>query len=156
MLLLSPAFHDDGVIPSKYARQGVVGGKNISPPLSWSDVPSETASLTISVIDRHPVANNWVHWIVVNIPAGTRSLVEGASSRNIPSGARELFNSFGERGYGGPQPPKGSGPHTYEFTLYAMSAAAMEISENTSLRGFQNAIEGKVLAKALLKGVFEQ
>lgn len=45
MKLTSPAFHPDGKIPRKYTCDG----KNISPPLTISDVPDRATSLVLIV-----------------------------------------------------------------------------------------------------------
>jgi Raf kinase inhibitor-like YbhB/YbcL family protein len=105
MEITSTAFTDKGTIPQKYVMPGA-GGKNVSLPLSWSDVPAGTKSLALSIVDPHPVANNWVHWLVINIPPETKGLPEGASQSSMPGGAGGTENSYGENGYGGPQPPK--------------------------------------------------
>jgi Raf kinase inhibitor-like YbhB/YbcL family protein len=153
MEITSSAFTDKGTIPIKYVMPGA-GGKNVSLPLSWSDVPTGTKSLALSIVDPHPVANNWVHWLVINMPPETKGLNEGASRSSMPAGAVELKNSFGEIGYGGPQPPKGSGDHPYVVTLYALSASKPDIPAQTSLANFKKALDGKVLATATVTGMF--
>ena len=104
MELSSTAFKDGEKIPMHYVMPGA-GGKNISVPLAWSNAPSGTKSFALSMVDPHPVAQNWVHWLLINIPAKVTSLEEGASGKKMPHGSVELKNSFGEIGYGGPQPP---------------------------------------------------
>jgi Raf kinase inhibitor-like YbhB/YbcL family protein len=156
MNLKSSAFEDDEPIPTKYAHPGVVGGKNISIPLEWENVPEDTKSFALSIIDPHPVARNWIHWFIVNIPAGTTLLAEGVSGKKIPSGSKELYNSYGELGYGGPQPPKGSGPHPYVITLYALDVEKLDLTANTSLAAFEKTIEGKIIESAMITGIFEK
>ena len=156
MQLSSTAFRNNGLIPTKYAHQGVSGGANISVPLAWSDVPAGTKSFALSIIDPHPVAGNWVHWCVVDIPPGTRSIAEGASLVRMPGGARELYTSYGATGYGGPEPPRGSGPHPYVVTLYALSAPRLECTLNATREGFLAMLEGKILASARTTGVYER
>ncbi|MEF3168208.1 MAG: YbhB/YbcL family Raf kinase inhibitor-like protein [Deltaproteobacteria bacterium] len=153
MKLLSPSFADKARIPSVYTMPAV-GGKNVSPALTWSGLPDGTKSLALLVVDPHPVARNWVHWLVVDIPPHIRELPEGASGRSMPNGARELINSFGNRGYGGPQPPTGTGDHPYVFTLYALSVAQIDIGPRPSAKDFHEAIQGHVLASATLTGYF--
>lgn len=152
--LVSPAFEDGGEIPVQYCMKGVTGGKNISPPLGWTDPPEGTKSFAITCIDTHPIANNWVHWLVVNIPADVRKLPEGASPLDPP--AVELKNSFGFPGWGGPQPPVGSGTHNYVFTIYALSVEKLDLTPKDTLEDFEKAIEGKVLAKTEFTGVFKR
>ena len=156
MRISSSAFQDGKPIPTKYSHPGVVGGKNISLPLAWTDVPPETKSLALSIVDPHPVANNLVHWFVIDIPATVASLAEGASGTSMPQGSRELYNTYGTVGYGGPEPPKGSGPHPYEVTLYALSAEKLDLPGLSSLSAFRKALEGKIIASAKLTGIFER
>ena len=106
------------------------------------------------MVDPHPVANNWVHWLVVGLPKDSAAIPEGASGRKMPQGGQELNNSFGAAGYGGPQPPRGSGDHPYVFTLYALSVPNVEIGKSAGLAAFKQALEGKILATATLTGYF--
>jgi Raf kinase inhibitor-like YbhB/YbcL family protein len=153
MEITSAAFTDKGTIPAKYVMPGA-GGKNVSIALSWSDVPAGAKSLALSIVDPHPVANNWVHWLVINIPPETKGLPEGASRHAMPAGAMELKNSYGETGYGGPQPPKGSGDHPYVVTLYALSVPKIDFAGQASLAAFKKALDGKILATATITGMF--
>ena len=143
MRLSSPAFKDGQPLPTRFAHPGVVGGENISLPLVWGGVPEGTQSFALSIIDPHPVAHDWVHWIVVDIPKNTLSLPEGASSRQMAPGAKELYNSYGEIGYGGPEPPPGSGPYPYVVTLYALLVGKTDLSANSSWNAVQKALGDK-------------
>lgn len=156
MHLTSSAFRDNGLIPTKYAYPGVTGGANVSVPLAWGGAPEQTRSFALSIIDPHPVADNWVHWLVVNIPPTITALPEGASCLRMPSGAKELYTSYGEIGYGGPEPPKGSGPHPYVITLYALDVPALECALTVSRQAFLALLEGHVLARAVLTGIYER
>ncbi len=155
MEITSAAFKDGGKIPIQYVMVPA-GGKNLSIPLSWKNAPPGTKSFALSIIDPHPVAQNWVHWFVINIPASTAFLPEGASRKNMPGGAVELKNSFGETGYGGPQPPKGSGEHPYVITLYALNVETIELETSASLPAFKKALEGKVIQSTSITGKFER
>jgi hypothetical protein len=155
--LSSRAFGSGKAIPTRHANKGVAGGQNISPPLAWANVPEGTKALAVACIDRHPIANNWVHWLVTNIPPSVDVLSEGMSgTAMVPRGAKELQNTFGTTGWGGPQPPSGSGTHAYEFLLYALSVEDLNLPAKTSLAVFEKAIEGKVLATAKLVGTYER
>jgi hypothetical protein len=153
MQITSDAFKEGGKIPLQYVMPGA-GGQNLSVPLNWSNAPAGTQSFALAMVDPHPVAHNWVHWLVIDIPKDATSLAEGASGKKMPPGAKELKNSFGESGYGGPQPPRGSGDHPYIFTLYALSGPKVELSQSTSLAAFKQALEGKTLATATITGYF--
>ena len=148
--------HEDA-IPTRYAHHSVPGGKNVSPGFRWDDPPVETKSFALSIIDPHPVAKNWVHWFVTDIPFRFRALDEGASrSGKMPAGSRELMNSYNELGYGGPAPPPGSGKHPYVATLYALNIPSAGLKPATSLLQFQKTLEGKVIAEASMTGFYER
>ncbi len=143
MVLRSSAFEDTQTMPPKYAKKGA----NVSPPLSWENVPQGTKSFALAVVDRHPVARNFVHWLVIDMSADVTSLEEGASGRALmPAGSREL------KVYGGPNPPSGS--HDYEFTLYALKTEKLDLPEKVSLETFTKAVEQSSLATAKLVGKF--
>src|SRR5256714_9303723 len=90
----SSAFQQGGSIPSQYTCEG----KDSSPPLSWSGVPSNAK--TVAMIVDDPDAPDpakpqrvYVHWVVYNIPAQTTSLKQNASKSGIPAGARQRTNN---------------------------------------------------------------
>jgi Raf kinase inhibitor-like YbhB/YbcL family protein len=153
MQISTGAFAAGGKIPSRYVMPGA-GGQNVSVPLKWSDAPAGTQSFALAMVDPHPVARNWVHWLVVDISKDATILAEGASGKAMPTGAVELKNSFGGAGYGGPQPPPGSGDHPYVFTLYALSVSKVEVGQGAGLAAFKQALEGKTLATATVTGYF--
>jgi Raf kinase inhibitor-like YbhB/YbcL family protein len=155
MEISSTAFRDGEKIPIQYVMPGA-GGKNISIPLAWNNVPAGTKSFCLSIVDPHPVAQNWVHWLVINIPAQVASIEEGASKKKMPKGSVELKSSFGDAGYGGPQPPKGTGDHPYVVTLYALNVEKLDLGANTSLSAFNKAIEGKVIGSASITGKYSR
>jgi Raf kinase inhibitor-like YbhB/YbcL family protein len=92
--------------------------------------------------------------MAINIPPQVISIEEGASKKKMPQGSVELKNSFGEIGYGGPQPPKGTGDHPYVVTLYALNVEKLDLRAHPSLSTFQKAIEGKVLGTASITGKY--
>jgi len=141
MEISSSAFKNKGKIPVQYVMPGA-GGQNLSVPLTWKNVPPGTKSFALSVIDPHTVAQNWVHWLVIDLPSQVTSLEEGASGRKMPAGAIELKNSFGDIGYGGPQPPRGTGDHPYVVTIYALNLEKLDLGVNISLSQFKKALEG--------------
>ena len=91
MTLNSPAFQQNGHIPSKYTCEG----EDVSPPLAWEGVPEGAKSLVLIVDDPDapdPKAPKmvWVHWAVYNIPPDTKSLPENAHKARLPQRADEL------------------------------------------------------------------
>jgi Raf kinase inhibitor-like YbhB/YbcL family protein len=153
MEISSTAFKDGGKIPIQYVMPGA-GGKNVSIPLTWRNTPPGTKSFALSIVDSHPVAQNWVHWLVINIPPQVTSIEEGVSRKKMPPGSVELKSSFGDIGYGGPQPPKGTGDHPYVITLYALNVEKLDLGVNTSLPAFKKAMEGKVIESGSITGMF--
>jgi hypothetical protein len=153
MEILSSALKDGERIPVQYIMQAI-GGKNLSIPVVWKNAPAETKSFALSIVDPHPVAQNWVHWLVINIPSQVTALEESASGRKMPAGAMELKNSFGDIGYGGPQPPKGTGEHPYVITVYALTVNKLDLRMDTSLPEFKKALEGKVMQSAIITGMY--
>ena len=137
--LSSSAFPEKGRIPQKYGCGPKRDYRKASIPVAWKNPPAGTGSFILLMDDPHPVAKNWVHWLVIDIPAKTSSLAEGASGAAMPKGARELKNSWGCSGYGGPCPPKGR--HTYRLQLFAMP------SEKTAID--LGGMRGDAVAKAL-------
>jgi Raf kinase inhibitor-like YbhB/YbcL family protein len=153
MKLSSAAFKDGERIPTPYVMPGA-GGQNVSIPLTWVNPPAGTQSFALSMVDPHPVARNWVHWLVIDLPTTVNVVAEGASRKKMPPGAAELRNSFGDPGYGGPQPPRGTGDHPYVITVYALSVPRLDLDPNPTLAAFQEALEGKVLAQASITGYY--
>jgi Raf kinase inhibitor-like YbhB/YbcL family protein len=152
----SPAFAQGDALPTRFAAENG-GGANVSPPLSWSRVPAGTRSLAVTCVDHHPVAREYLHWIVVDLPPDLPFLSEGASgSRMIPPQARELPGTNGRPGYHGAAPPPGSGPHPYEFTVWALDAELPQLAEDAGLAGFEAAVAGHVLASGSITGVYER
>lgn len=117
-------------------------GRNISPQISWRNIPAETKSLALTVYDPDaPTGSGWWHWILVNIPANYTKISAGFGENNqhkLQDGIKQIRNDFGIFGFGGPCPPKGNKPHRYIFTIYALRLEKMDIDENATaaLAGF--------------------
>jgi len=143
MKLKSKDFEDNGNIPSEFTCDG----KNISPQLSWEDVPAETKSFALSVTDPDAPGGTWIHWLVHDIPKDVRSIDRGS----LPKGAKQVENDFGRKNYGGPCPP--SGTHRYIFTIYVLNAERLE---DVNERNFLDKVEKHTLGKAVLKGLYKR
>jgi Raf kinase inhibitor-like YbhB/YbcL family protein len=132
-------------------------GANTSPALAWSGAPSGTQSFALLVHDPDaPTGSGWWHWVLYNIPASTTSLPAGAGDPKkslMPKGAVQGRNDYGTTGYGGPCPPPGK-PHHYNFKLYALKVAKLEVPEGASaaLIGFN--VRAQTLAEAQLTGMY--
>ena len=153
MTLNSPAFKQNGHIPTKYTCEG----EDISPPLSWEGVPNGAKSLVLIIDDPDapdPKAPKmvWVHWVVYNIPPETRTLPENAGKAGLPQGTLLGLNDFKKTGYGGPCPPIGR--HRYFHKLYALDIVLDLKSANKSQ--MEQAMRGHVLANAELIGTYQK
>ncbi len=154
--LRSTAFEDGGRIPFAYLSTRCPG-ENRSIPCEWSGAPEGTQSFVLAIVDHAPVAREWVHWAVVDIPPDVTSLSEGASRTSaMPPGSRELDNTGGSPGYGGPCPPPGTGDHPYEATVYALSVPRLDIARKVTANDLDRALAGKVIAKASLTGLYSR
>ena len=152
----SPAFGNDMPLPIRFASP-VAGGSDISPPLTWTALPPGTRSLAVTCVDGHPVAREWLHWLVVDLPADLPFLSEGASgSRMIPPGARELVGTDGTAGYRGAGPPPGTGPHPYQFTVWALDLAQLPLDDTAGLDAFRSATDGHVLDQGSITALYER
>jgi Raf kinase inhibitor-like YbhB/YbcL family protein len=133
------------------------GGKNISPALSWSGAPPATQSFAVTAFD--PDAHGgWWHWTVVDIPAAVQSLPTGAGSggTGLPQDAVQGVNDFGDASYGGACPPPGSGPHHYEFTVWALSAAGVPFAGNAKSEDIAVYLKAHAIAHAQLVAIYQR
>jgi Raf kinase inhibitor-like YbhB/YbcL family protein len=145
--LRSPAFRDNDLIPARHAHDR----ENISPALQWSGVQEGTAELLLLCEDPDAPAGSFLHWLVTGIDPGLNGVAEG----QIPPGGQEWRNSFGERGWGGPQPPKGDDAHRYFFRMYALSRPARLPAEPT-VDDVHRAVDNAALASGTTVGLYKR
>ena len=147
MIITSPSFAEGDTIPRKFTCEG----GDINPELQIQNVPPGTGSLALVVHDPDaPIEGGFTHWVVWNINPGTVLIKE----ESVPPGAMEGKNGAGRIGYMGPCPPPG-GPHRYEFRLYAVSES-LGLPEGSSVDDLMESMEGKVVDKALLTGLYSK
>jgi Raf kinase inhibitor-like YbhB/YbcL family protein len=120
----SPALEPGRPMPRQYTADG----QNISPPLTWMDVPSTAKQLVVTCQDDDevvPLQSPFLHWVVYNMPATARGLPEGVPWAEVMTeppnvaGAFQAYTAFSYPGYRGPQPLPGQ-LHHYRFTVYAI------------------------------------
>jgi hypothetical protein len=146
--LTSSAFAPGEPIPRRYTCDG----EDISPPLEWGDPPGGTQSFALMCDDVDAPAGTWVHWVLYDLPAGSRGLPEAIPpDAELADGGRHGENSWGWLGYGGPCPPGGT--HRYFFRLYALDTA-LGLGAGASKEQLLQAMEGHVLAQAELMGTY--
>ena len=144
MKLTSPAFTNNSQIPSEYTCDGA----DLSPPLSISEVPSNTKSLVLIMDDPDAPVGTWDHWVAFNIPPSTKQIAKGTEPEDI--GGK---NSWGRTGYGGPCPP--SGTHRYFFKLYALDAV-LNLPESSTKKDLERAMQGHIIEQAQLMGTYKR
>jgi Raf kinase inhibitor-like YbhB/YbcL family protein len=152
--LVSPAFQPMQSIPSQYTCDGA----DISPPIQWSGIPENTASLVLIVDDPDapdPQApkRTWVHWLLYNLPPEAAELPEAVAPSELPDGTQLGINDWRHNDYGGPCPPIGR--HRYFFRLYALDMVLPPLGTPTKA-SLLAAMEGHVLAMTELVGTYEK
>jgi Raf kinase inhibitor-like YbhB/YbcL family protein len=144
LTISSSAFEHEGVIPKKYTRDG----QDVSPPLTIKGTPLGVLSLAIIVDDQDAPLGDFVHWVAWNLDPDLHDLEEGAS---LPHTGR---NDFEGHKYQGPYPPKGK-PHRYFFKVFALNTV-LKLSEKTGKPELLNAMEGHILGKGELIGIYQR
>ncbi len=149
MKLESPAFTQGQAIPRQYSCEGA----GISPPLRWSDPPQGTTSFALIVDDPDAPVGDFVHWVIYDLPAATRSLPEAVPTTDSAAGGVQGRSSFRRIGYGGPCPP--SGMHHYYFRLYALDAP-LSLPAGAVKKELETAMQGHIRGKAELMGTYQK
>jgi Raf kinase inhibitor-like YbhB/YbcL family protein len=106
---LVAAWPNGAAIPARHTCDG----PDVAPALSWTTVPIDAVELAVTMVDLDA---SFVHWVMFGI-SPTRT---GLAEDEVPPGAIEWPNDFGDVGYGGPCPPGGD-THTYLFTVHALN-----------------------------------
>lgn len=145
MILTSPSFKNNGMIPLKFTCEG----GNMNPELQIQNVPEGAKGLALIMHDPDaPMPGGFTHWVVWNI-APTTSVIKEES---VPPGSAEGMNSR-NAGYTGPCPP--SGMHHYEFHLYALDAK-FDLLPSTRKAELETAMQGHVIEQTLLTGLYKK
>ena len=94
LTLTTTAFPDGDPIPAKYTQ----AGEQVSPALTWTNVPPGTVSFVLHMRDpdvaRNKTTEDQVHWLVWNIPGTATGLPEGVAEG---AGARRTAASRSAR-----------------------------------------------------------
>ncbi|MFC5372532.1 YbhB/YbcL family Raf kinase inhibitor-like protein [Brevundimonas faecalis] len=153
--LSSTGFMDGDVLPE--AQVKALG--DASPQLSWSGAPEGTRSFAVTCYDPDaPTGSGFWHWTVANIPAVVTELAAGAGAADgsgLPQGAVQGRTDFGLPGFGGAAPPAGHGPHRYIFTVFAVDADRLDVTEDNSGAVFGFNLHFHTLAKASITATYE-
>ena len=143
LTITSTAFKNDGMIPMKYSCEG---GEN-SPPLHIAGIPDGARSVALILHDPDaPMKGGFTHWVIWNLD----------TDGNIPEnfkGAGQGQNSMKQNSYKGMCPPTGT--HHYHFMVYALDTK-LELDKNTDKAGLEKAMQGHILAKGDLVGLYKK
>jgi Raf kinase inhibitor-like YbhB/YbcL family protein len=158
LTLTTTAWADGTQIPVKYTQ----AGEQVSPVLTWTNVPPGTQSFVLHMRDpdvaRNKTSEDQVHWLVWNIPGTATGMTEGQpKGATLPDGSRQISAS-GEV-YRGPGAPATGPLHHYTFELFALDtkvdlpAGADAWATRTAVYA---AMQGHILGKAVYVGLFRR
>ena len=144
--IFSGSFNYGDVIPVKFTCEG----QDLSPDLEWDNVPPGTESFVLIFDDPDAPSGTWTHWVVYDIPGRLKKFNEGEVA------GKEGINSWGRRGYGGPCPTTGHGPHRYFLKMYAIDTITVDLPSGAAIGEIKAAFNGHVLAVAEHMGTYER
>jgi Raf kinase inhibitor-like YbhB/YbcL family protein len=154
----SPAFTHGQPLPVDYTADG----KNISPPIDWSNLPKGTREIAVVHEDPTvPMPQPFVHWVIYKIPASATGLPENISpdpATAMPSqlsGALQGVSGFRRPGYRGPAPPKPGRVHEYHFIVYALSEP-LDVEAGLTKAQLLEAMKGKIIGQGEIVGTYER
>lgn len=156
------------IVQSPTIRTGVMmprdqtpDGRNLSPALTWEDLPAGTAQIAI-ICQDHGAGSPppWVHWILYNIPSAAGGVPEGVPfdpTEPMPTqiaGATHGNNSWGLPMYRGPAPP-GTSLHHYHFAVFALDAE-LDLPAGLTRDELIEAMEGHVLGEGAIVPIYRR
>jgi Raf kinase inhibitor-like YbhB/YbcL family protein len=143
LIVKSPAFEYNKLIPSKYTCDG----DEMNPPITVEGIPQGTQTIALIVEDPDAPRGTFDHWVVWGIPP------TGKIEEHSVPGTQGL-NSAGQRAYMGMCPP--SGTHRYFFKVYALDAKLALNPNSTRKKDLEKAMQEHVLAKGELIGLYKR
>jgi len=169
-------------------------GRNLNPKMQWSDVPEGTKSFVVMIKDPDVPSKaddvnqegktipsdlprvDFFHWLLVDVPAGRRSIEEGQeSSQVVVGGKAPSQDDLGKRGindytdflagnpdmagtyagYDGPCPPwNDSIVHRYIFTVFALDTEKLDLGDEFRGGDVENAMKGHILDQASVTATY--
>ena len=156
----STTFADGKIMPKKVANTKENGngnpncvGENVSPELSWSNVPEGTKSFVLLMVDPEGRGGAGVnHWVAYGIPATVTGFAEGETSK-----ASDKYvggkSTQGVGFYSGPCTPPGQAPHHYTFVLTATDFDPHEMAPGLTRDEVVNKLAAPGAPPAHTKGV---
>ena len=151
LTVTSPAAEDGKPMPDLYTAFG----KDVSPPISWSDAPPGTLSYVVVVQDADAPGYPATHWLIYNIPGTEKGLRRDVRGQPVikSTGVLQGLNYAGGVGYIGPHPAQGDKPHHYHFQVFALDRM-IKVKPKADLAQLLVGMEGRVLAEGEAVGVY--
>jgi len=159
MTLATSAWPDGGQIPTKHTQ----AGEEISPALTWSNVPEGIASFVLIAHDVDAAigagTDDILHWMLWNIPADATALPERVPrGAQLPDGTRQI--SATGPNYRGPGALASGPAHHYVFELFALDTTldvpAVGASPPQTRAAVLAGMAGHVRGKAVYVGLFRR
>jgi Raf kinase inhibitor-like YbhB/YbcL family protein len=157
-VLESASIRDGGPIALKHAGRSQQNpnclGQNVSPQLTWRNLPEGTRSVAITMldVDGRAGAGN-LHWIAYGIAPTVTSFAEdelGQPSDKYVAGA----GSRPAGTYAGPCPGANSAPHHYVFTAIASDLEPNALPPGLNREELLARLQGHGKAASSIVGVF--
>jgi Raf kinase inhibitor-like YbhB/YbcL family protein len=154
--ITTSAFSDGALIPERFT---VLASNPVSPALQWTGVPDGTISFVLILHDPDGApqkkVEDWLHWLIFNIPGSARGLPEGVPVRaQLPDGTIQAMNR-GINGYLGPGAPASGPYHHYMFELFALDTT-LDLGADATRAEVLKAIDGHILGKSVTVGRFHR
>jgi len=147
----STAFGDGDAMPTTSAGKGV--GDDTSPQLSWTGLPPQTRQVVLIIDDIDvPLPRPLLHTVAVIDPGVAH--VDTSALQPGTEGIRFIPGSLRHRGYAGPRPIPGHGPHRYRFLVFALDQPIPDGVATT--KALLKQMAGRVLARGTLTGTYER
>src|SRR5947209_4785197 len=130
-------------------------GENVSPELSWSNLPAGTKSLALLMFDPEGRPPGGVsHWVAYGIAPTVTGFAEGEASKQTDKyvGGKSLM---GLPHYFGPCTPPGP-LHHYTFTLMAPALEPTALQPDLTRDELIKALDGKVKQATGIIGTFSK
>jgi len=143
------------------AKEYTPDGRNISPPMTWSNLPQGTRQIAV-VCEDFDAGNPppWVHWIIYKIPPTATGLPANLpidTAAPMPSeiaGAVHGYNGWRRPMYRGPAPPAGK-PHLYHFVVYALDAA-LDLPPRLTRAELHDAMKGHIIGQGEMVPTYQR
>lgn len=155
--LSSPDFKDGEMWAQKFAGNikgnAFCTGENISPALSWENVPEGTKSLALTLVDPEGRGGLGVnHLVAYGISPTAKGFAQNdlAKAKGFVGGKSTQGNGH----YNGPCPPISAGVHHYTFTLIATDLAPDALPAGLTREQLFDKLEGHSKGAAGIIGRF--